>query len=156
MSLHDERICRFLDQCSAVGIRNPVEFLLSKVPIVYSWLKGAFPRGILPTDIDGEVELNHRFLRFEFKHERCLREGAIPKGQHILFERLVRTGFFSVLLIGQDDAGRVTCYQAYTLSPAGTLKVHGLVDANEAAVADLCKRWVAKVEALPVPNKPAA
>lgn len=137
MNLYEDRVIRFLDECYAAGIKRPEQFLLSKMPQVYSWLKGAFPRGILPTDVDGEVEINGQFLRMEFKHENALRNGAIPKGQHRALKGLISTGKFTVILVGMSDAGIPTCFEAWY--PNGTIAK--LSDCNHEQVKDFCQRW---------------
>ena len=105
MNIQDDIVARFIDRCYESGIKDPIRFLLDKMPRVYGYLKGAFPRGILPTDIDGEVEINGQFLRLEFKHHEALRGGRVPKGQIRCFESLLDTGRFTVFLIGHDQAG---------------------------------------------------
>ena len=114
MKLEKDHVSDFLDQCFSAGIKNPHGFLISKMPQIYGWLKGAFPRGILPTDIDGEVEINSFFLRLEFKHESSIRNGRIPVGQRIALEALLKTGRFTVVLIGTDDRGMPTCRETWT------------------------------------------
>ena len=137
MNLQDDRVMRFLDACFDAGIKRPEAFILSKMPQVYGWLKGAFPRGILPTDIDGEVEINGHFLRMEFKHESAMRNGRIPKGQHAALKSLIFTKKFTVLLVGTDDGGNPTCYEAWhhngTITP--------LMDATSNDVREFCSRW---------------
>lgn len=133
---------RFFDHCDRAGIRNPAEFLISKMPMVYDWLKGAFPRGILPTDIDGEVEINGKFLRFEFKHESRIRNGAIPRGQQILFTNLTKTGFHTVFLIGFDSEGEPVCMQIYW--PNG--KLSKLEEVTKPQIRDYCERWARYAE----------
>lgn len=112
-------------------------FLLSKMPQVYNWLRGAFPRGILPTDIDGEVEINGHFLRFEFKHENALRNGVIPKGQHAALSALVKAGFFTVLLIGVNDMGEPTCCEIWHHTGAQV----PLKDCDKEYIRNVCRRW---------------
>lgn len=146
MNLQDAAVMDFLDRCDKAGIRNPSEFLKSKMPVVYDYLKGAFPRGILPTDIDGEVEINGRFLRFEFKHESRVRSGAIPRGQLILFERLVSTGFHTVLLIGFDDSGDPVCVQIYAKGKTVPFR-----EATKDSIRKICADWSEWVERLPRP-----
>ena len=109
MQLHDSIVHKFLDDCYRSGIKDPVRFLLDKMPRVYGFLHGAFPRDILPTDVDGEVEINGNFLRLEFKFEDCLREGRVPRGQIICFEALRATGKFTIFLIGHNHFGEITC-----------------------------------------------
>lgn len=128
---------KFLDACDRAGIRNPAEFLKSKMPVVYDWLKGAFPRGILPTDIDGEVEINGRFLRFEFKHESRLRNGCVPKGQAMYFKRLTEVSPTTVFFIGFDQEGDPTCVQIYG---AGG-KVQPLKEVTKQNIRKLCQQW---------------
>jgi hypothetical protein len=137
MKLEDDRIMKFLDACYDAGIKRPEAFILSKMPQVYGWLKGAFPRGILPTDIDGEVEINGHFLRMEFKHESAMRNGRIPKGQHAALKSLVNTKKFTVLLIGTNDGGEPTCYEVWHHNGSITK----LMDGDVAQVFDLCRRW---------------
>jgi hypothetical protein len=137
MKLQDDRIMKFLDACFDAGIKRPEAFILSKMPQVYGWLKGAFPRGILPTDIDGEVEINGHFLRMEFKHESAMRNGRIPKGQHSALKSLIFTRKFTILLVGTDDGGNPTCYEVWhhngTITP--------LVDATAIDIREFCSRW---------------
>ena len=137
MHLSDDRIANFIDACWDAGIKRPDLFILSKMPQVYNWMKGCFPRGILPTDIDGEVEINGHFLRFEFKHENQLRNGAIPKGQYMALSRLVKAGLFTVMLIGVDDAGSPTCCELWHSNG----KKVPLKDCDREHIRQLCKRW---------------
>lgn len=113
MNLSEDRIIKFLDACYDAGIKSPDAFLISKMPQVYNYLKGCFPRGILPTDIDGEVEINGHFLRLEFKHETALRNGRVPNGQMKALRGLIDTKRFTVMLIGTDDKSQPTCAQIW-------------------------------------------
>lgn len=137
MNLGDDRVMRFLDACFDAGIKRPEAFILSKMPQVYGWLKGAFPRGILPTDIDGEVEISGNFLRMEFKHESAMRNGRIPKGQYNALKSLIVTGKFTVLLIGTNDGGEPTCFEAWHHNG----KITKLQDGDGKKVFDFCQRW---------------
>ena len=134
--LNNDLVSSFIDKCYDSGIKDPVRFLSDKMPRLYGNLRGAFPRGILPTDIDGEVEINGYFLRLEFKHENALRAGRVPKGQVIAFKSLLRTGVFTVALVGHDDAGRVTCCETWTRNG-----VRGLEDMSDSGFFDFCKSW---------------
>lgn len=142
MNLAEDRICEFLEACYKAGIKNPASFLISKRPQVYDWLKGVFPRGILPTDIDGEVELNGHFLRLEFKEESALRNGFIAKGQTMALRRLVDTKHFTVFIIGTSNQGEPTCMQAYM--PNG--EIRELEDVDKAELQERCKKWSAWAE----------
>lgn len=130
-------VSRFLDACFDAGIKRPEAFIISKMPQVYGWLKGAFPRGILPTDIDGEVEIQGHFLRFEFKHETALRNARIPKGQYQSLKSLINTGRFTVLLIGTNDKGEPTCSETWYHNKI----VSPLSDCNRQDVFSFCSRW---------------
>jgi len=55
---------------------------------------------IRPTDVDGLVERNGKFLLLEAKSSGK----EIPQGQQIMFNNLVKTGIFTVIIIwGQPD-----------------------------------------------------
>jgi hypothetical protein len=137
MNLSEDRVIKFIDACFDAGIKRPDLFILSKMPQVYNWLKGSFPRGILPTDIDGEVEINGRFLRFEFKHEKALRNGAIPRGQYRAMRSLVETKYFTILLIGVNDMGDPTCCELWLANG----KVEKLKDCYKLHIYKLCSQW---------------
>ena len=62
-------------------------------------LDECFPGRIAMTDVDGLVEINGRFLFLEWK-----RQGEVPAGQRIMFERLTRHPEFTVLVILGDPA----------------------------------------------------
>ena len=62
-------------------------------------LDECFPGRIAMTDVDGLVEINGRFLFLEWK-----RQGEVPAGQRIMFERLTRHPGFTVLVILGDPA----------------------------------------------------
>ena len=136
MKLETDNVQKFLDACYNSGIKRPELFIISKMPQLFGWLKGAFPRGILPTDVDGEVEIQGHFLRMEFKHEDALRSGRIPKGQHMAMRRLINTGKFTVMIIGTDDKGKPTCYELWAKQ-----KTIPLVDCDESALFARCKSW---------------
>lgn len=137
MNLQEDRVLKFLDACYDAGIKRPEAFIMSKMPQVYGWLKGAFPRGILPTDIDGEVEILGHFLRMEFKHESALRSGRIPKGQHAALKSLIGTGRFTVLLVGTNDGGDATCFEVWHHNG----KITPLIESDKNGVYDFCSRW---------------
>jgi len=71
---------------------------------IWDWacLDGCFKETkIKPTDIDGFVERNGRFLVLETKHPGA----RIPYGQEITFTRMVETGLFTVIVIwGEKNA----------------------------------------------------
>jgi hypothetical protein len=141
MQLHDSIVHKFLDDCFKSGIKDPVRFLQDKMPRVYGFLKGAFPRGILPTDIDGEVEINGNFLRLEFKHESCLREGRIPRGQAMCFKALLQTKKFTIFYAGHNAMGEITCLQVWTLKG-----VHVVDPCDTARFYEACANWAKKAD----------
>lgn len=141
MNLNNDIVHDFLDKCYDSGIKDPVRFLIDKMPRLYGFLKGAFPRGILPTDIDGEVEINGYFLRIEFKHENALREGRIPKGQLKCFDSLRKTGLFTVFLAGHNSAGLITCLNIYTKT-----KFLSIDPCDNDRFKLACTNWACKVD----------
>lgn len=73
----------------------------------WDWMMGAFPRSIRPTDIDGMVEVNGRFLFIEQK-----RAGAqIPHGQSLALKRLTAASpLVTVLILWEtDDDDKLKC-----------------------------------------------
>lgn len=65
---------------------------------LWDWgcLNGCFgDTKIKPTDIDGFVERNGRFLIIETK----LPTVEVPAGQEITFSRLINTGYFSIIIV---------------------------------------------------------
>ena len=105
----------------------------------WGWLKGAFIRAnILPTDIDGLVEVNGKFLLFENKYV-----GAImSQGQRLTLEKLVMNADFVVLRIDWDGAGRVVRFDRWAnIKPMGTLEVRTYENASEQDVRDVCFAW---------------
>jgi hypothetical protein len=141
MNLCNDPVDVFLDRCFAAGIKDPHSFILSKMPQVYDWLKGCFPRGILPTDVDGQVEIGGNFLQLEFKHETALRRGNVPKGQLHALQRLIATKKFTVFIVGKDDTGEPCCIEIY--SAKGHTKLH---DADKAKIQQYCRDWAKKAE----------
>lgn len=75
-------------------INNPEEYLSN----IWDWsiLRGCFGETrIEPTDIDGFVERNGKFLAIETKSPGV----EIKTGQMITFKRLIDTGCFTVALV---------------------------------------------------------
>lgn len=148
MKLELDPVERFLNQCNAAGIKDPVRFLISKLPQTYGWLKGAFPRGILPTDIDGLVEINGHFLLMEFKHEDALRTGRVPKGQYFMLARLIDTKSFTVFMVGTNERSHPSILQI--LYPSTSSKPRALIDPiDENGVYEQCQKWAQWAERQP-------
>ncbi|WP_288337888.1 hypothetical protein [uncultured Gordonia sp.] len=61
----------------------------------WSWMNEVFPRGIMPTDIDGMVEMNSRFLFIEQKQPGV---GLKSGGQGVAMRRLSRLPGVTVVL----------------------------------------------------------
>ena len=78
-------------------IRNEEHFENS----VWNWdcLGDVLPGKLTPSDIDGIIERNGKFLVIETKHARSK---TIPKGQYITLKRLHDTGLFTVLIVYGD------------------------------------------------------
>jgi hypothetical protein len=70
----------------------------SYVDNLWDWgiLNGCFGNtNIKPTDIDGIVERNGEFLLLEAKSPHK----EIPRGQQIMFNNLMKTGIFTIMVI---------------------------------------------------------
>ena len=79
------------------------------------------------TDIDGLVERNGKFLVIETKSPGK----DIPRGQQILFDQMVETGIFVVLVIwGEPNAPKRA--QFWGCEP---------MDADEEKIKSLVRRW---------------
>lgn len=79
------------------NIRNPENFFRA----FWDWefLNDCFTSGIKVSDLDGIVERRGFFLVFETKSK-----GAPSlKGQRILMEQLVKTGYFTVIYVWGDN-----------------------------------------------------
>ncbi len=73
----------------------------------WSWVEGIFPRGIMPTDVDGMIELHGHFFIFETKGTEFT---MVPRGQLYLIEALLRTGYFTVMIVWGDEVEKWTMY----------------------------------------------
>jgi len=133
------------EACRGAGIGDPAAFIKSKRMDVFDWLKGAFPRGGLPSDLDGVVELNGWFLVFENKDESVLKDGSVKVGQALLLSRLVDMGRFFVVVIGYDKENRASCYQTIDLDWGWG----PVVNATPAEVYELCRAWATWAERQP-------
>lgn len=138
MNLQDDIVYKAFNACYEAGINNPEGFIISKLPQVFNYLKGCFPRGILPTDIDGVVEVNRNYLWLEFKTQNQLRNGAIPRGQMMCMTRLSQNPTFTVFLIGTDTQGDPTCMEI--INPNGKRLPLEDVDGRD-GLREKCKQW---------------
>lgn len=105
----------------------------------WGWLRGAFIReNILPTDIDGLVEVNGKFLLFENKYVGA----TMAQGQRQTLEKLVLNADFVVVRIDWDGAGRVVRFERWAkINPMGTLEVKNYENSTEQEIRKLCMAW---------------
>jgi len=148
-NLLNEAVSGFLNDCMAVGIRDPLKFIQSKQLKVYSYLKGAFPRGILPTDADGEIELNGEFLRLEHKYDYAIRnmspENRALSGQTRSLYALVAGKGFTVVFVGENDQRHVTCVRVWK-PDNGEVKEVWYPEGTEDTLRAVCGAWASKAD----------
>jgi hypothetical protein len=148
-NLLNEAVTGFLNDCMAVGIRDPLKFILSKQLKVYSYLKGAFPRGILPTDADGEIELNGEFLRLEHKYDYAIRnmspENRALSGQTRSLYALVEGKGFTVVFVGENDQRHVTCVRVWK-PDNGEVREVWYPEGTEDTLRAVCGAWASKAD----------
>ena len=135
----------FIQRCKQAGIRSPEKFLVSKLPSVYDYLLNCFPRGIMPTDVDGEVEVNGNYLRLEFKEEGLVRLSKYPEGQKKAFLRLVKEKQFTLFLIGHDHGGRVKVMRWVKPGASNSFTTGIINPCNEERLAQACRNWVKSI-----------
>jgi len=136
-------VLKFWQDCQDAGIRNPALLLREKRPQLFGWLRGCFPREILPTDVDGEVEINGKFLRFEYKHEAVLRSNQhVGTGQYRAFDKLVKLAPFTVVWVGVNNDNDPTCCEIWHHDrPHGRLR-----NCDRAFIKMLSRKWSAFAE----------
>lgn len=116
------------DGCYADGLPN------------WGMLEGCFGAGrIRPSDIDGVVDRNGRFLILESK-----RVGAqVKEGQHILFQSLAETGLFTVIVFF-GDAAACTVKSARVYFPDGGYQPDAPCDLD--GLRARCADWFARAD----------
>ena len=87
-------------------------------------------------DIDGEVEVNGWHLRIEQKHENALRAGNLPIGQNRANRSVMDTGRFTVVLLGLNNRGEVTCMEVWKRGGDEPLR-----DCTQEDVRKFCSKW---------------
>ena len=97
---------------------------------------------IKPTDIDGFVERNGRFLVIETKEPTA----SIPKGQEITLQALARTGLFTIMIVW----GHPGKPERIRLFSARGERYFG--DANLDKLRDLVKGWFRYANTCPIPQ----
>ena len=89
------------------------ELFIKSLPAQYdgffdwSFMTGTFPRGIMPMDVDGMVEMHCQFIIFETKALMAM----IPDGQRYTQQALLKTGRFTVVNIWGDNADEWIMYK---------------------------------------------
>ncbi len=78
-------------------INNPEHYLEG----VWDWDIVSLPHKLRPSDIDGIIERNGKFIVIETKHPRCRQ---IPKGQFITLKRLHDTGLFTIVVLYGENS----------------------------------------------------
>jgi hypothetical protein len=82
----------------------------------WDWMKGCFPRGIMPTDVDGMVEINGHTLFIEQKRSGASLDG----GQRLAFRRLTEDPRITVLFLrATESAEHYECLIYDVDEPAG-------------------------------------
>lgn len=148
MSERGDKVSVFLEQCEISGIKNPVAFLKGKTPCLWGFTRGAFPRGIIPTDLDGFVECNSYFLILENKHVRQLENvDGLKVGQLNSFRRLnaATRGRVSVWMLGCDDNDHLRCMRR--VNTRG--KIGPLEKCDTDQLLALCAEWAKWAEEQP-------
>jgi hypothetical protein len=111
----------------------------------WDFLKGAFGNKIMPMDLDGVTERNGRFLVFETKSESF----AIPLGQKITLNALLRTGFFTIFYVVGKTPEEISYLEVWHGD-----HTHVVDPANWQSVYDYSARWFNYVNGLPPPTYP--
>lgn len=93
--------------------------------INYKFMDGAISpkKGyILPSDLDGILETNRKFLVFEWKRPN----EELSKGQHIMLSRLAELPQFTVVVVsGHSDSFSTEVKEIYRMNADGSLKEVG-------------------------------
>ena len=110
-------------------INNPELYIKS----LWDWsiLDGCFGNTIKPTDIDGFVERNGRFLVIETKLPGAL----IPQGQMITFRALAKTTLFTIIVVW-GEPGTPQHVKLMTRRGEGKKRYCDLD-----GLRDLCSKW---------------
>lgn len=106
---------------------------------VFEWdfLKGCFPRGIMPMDFDAVVEINGQFLVFETKAP----SRTVDTGQRLTFQALLKIPNFTVFMLYGKTVPTIT-----RLIVCRGDDRKNIYPATEAIVREEAKRWVQYAE----------
>lgn len=112
----------------------------------WDFLSGAFGPKIMPMDCDAVVERNGRFFIFETKNSESV---SIPFGQMLSLKAMVKTGYFTVMLLFGKTPETIVSYKLW----------HGdreqyIQPASAEMVYERCAQWYEWVNALPPPQYP--
>ena len=134
----------FLDEAYGDGFTTIMAWVKSRC---FNWgfLKGSFPRGCVPSDCDGEIEINGHFLRFEMKYENSVRLDQMATGQRRQLHSLLNTGYFTVFIVGHDERHDTKCVRIWEKTPRGIGQIYRH-DYNNDDLRNLCETWVKRVE----------
>lgn len=121
-----------LDALYDAGIRDPLRWFADIKLRNWSYLKGAFPRGIIPTDLDAIVEINGWFLILENK----FLSGDLAVGQRRLFEALIDLNRTTVFVIKTDERTEPVSMTMMLMDG----RIH-TIEANRSRVFQACQKW---------------
>lgn len=100
----------------------------------WGFLRGAFVRGCTPSDIDGMVEIDGRFLYLEEKSIIDGRLVEVQVSQRIAARRRIQDGISTYLFIWRDTEYRHLMAWDKTLESV-------IVDATAESIHQFCQHW---------------
>lgn len=112
----------------------------------WDFLKEAFGPVIMPMDMDAVVERNGRFFIFETKSSENV---SIPHGQLRSLRALVKTGFFTIMILYGKSADSITSYKLWYRDQERRVS-----PANAQSVYNQCAEWYEFVNSLSPPDYP--
>jgi len=117
-------------------INHPINFnnsVAKDFDGVFEWdyLEGVFPRGIMPMDWDGVVELEGNFLVFETKDVGI----EVPQGQLMALTRATKLAPITVIVIW----GKKECNECQIISKG--IQREKKVSTND-DIRNICIKWV--------------
>ena len=107
---------------------------------IFEWdfLREAFlPTKIEPMDLDAIVERRMRFLCFETKDNGV----PIPEGQRLTLENLVRTGYFTVIVMRGKTADDIKGWECWRWVSKRRIVEKDWHEGNAAALTAFVKTW---------------
>ena len=130
-------------------INDPVKFMEG----VWNWDFISLPGKLKPSDIDGLIERNGKFLVIETKHPNSKQ---IPKGQFITLKRLHDTGLFTIVIAYGENSNPTEMDIWYAKDPLfGTWgQCTGRKPCNKEDVQRLVDWWFKKANTLSAAHVP--